>query len=272
MLINLRSYEKNHALDTVLAHHLQESDQYAVDVRSIRRMLARGQILLIFDGFDELAARLTYDEAAEHLKMILSAVTGRAKVLVTSRTQHFASDRQWKKALDNPADHPPAPELTALGNKIDLVPARRIVRLAGFDDDQILAFLVRYYTHFPAAADGAAAALDGTEAGPGGTAARAEDAARRRLDLLTGVTDLRGLSNTPRMLAFIAELPEADLLAAQATDGTITQTDLYRLLVNRWLDFEASRRRPTLGALPGLTAPQLRTAVTAIALRLWTGG
>ena len=265
MLINLRTYEKNHALDTVLAHHLQESGEYAVDLRSVRRMLARGQLLLIFDGFDELAARLTYDEAAEHLKMILSAVTGRAKVLVTSRTQHFASDRQWQKALDNPAERTQAPELTALGSQVDLVPARRIVRLAGFDDDQILAFLTRFYTHFPDA-------VDGTAGAPGGATARAEGAARRRLELLTGVTDLRGLSNTPRMLAFIAELPQTDLLAAQAADGTITQTDLYRLLVDRWLDFEASRRRPTLGALPGLTAGQLRTAVTAIALRLWISG
>jgi hypothetical protein len=34
---------------------------------------------MIFDGFDELALRLTFEGAAEHLRMVLSAVSGRAK-------------------------------------------------------------------------------------------------------------------------------------------------------------------------------------------------
>jgi WD40 repeat protein len=241
MLINLRTFEKSHSLDTVLAVHLSECGEDGVPVRAVRRMLDRGQLLLIFDGFDELAVRLTYDAAAEHLKMILSAVTGRAKVIVTSRTQHFASDRQW---------------LTALGEQVNVLPAARTVRLAGFDDVQILEFLTRHYARSPSAA------LTSSPA----------EAARSRLQLVDGVTDLHGLSQTPRMLAFIADLPDNDLLSARTADGTITQASLYQILVDRWLRFEADRRRPTRGTQPSLTAQQLRTVASAIALRLWTTG
>jgi len=239
MVISLRMFEKSHTLDTVLAMHLQEAGEDGVPVRAVRRMLERGQLLLIFDGFDELAVRLTYDGAAEHLRMILSAVSGRAKVILTSRTQHFASNRQL---------------LNALGEQVHLQPAARLVRLERFDDEQIQEFLRRSYAR---STDPALAAAP-------------QRAARDRFSLLNRISDLRGLAQTPRMLAFIADLPERDLLAARSADGRITQTDLYRTLVDRWLRFEAARKRPTAGALPSLDADQLRKAATAIALRRWT--
>jgi tetratricopeptide (TPR) repeat protein len=238
MLIDLRGFEKSHSLDTVLAFHLAQAGEDAVSVSAVRRMLDRGQLLLIFDGFDELAVRLTYEGAVEHLHMILAAVSGRAKVVMTGRTQHFASDQHL---------------LTALGHRVELLPAARVVRLTGFDDDQILEFLTRRFAQSSEPA----------------TVAAAAEAARQRLEQLSDV-NLRGLAGTPRMLAFIADLDHADLLAVQNNDGTVTASDLYQVLVDRWLHFEESRRRPTRGTLPALTAAQLRTAVTAIALWLWT--
>ena len=75
------------------------------------------------------------------------------------------------------------------------------------------------------------------------------------------------------MLAFIAELPEPDLLAAaRSADGKITKTGLYKALVDWWLGLEEARRRQTLVSRDGLDAGQLRTAMSAIALRLWTDG
>ncbi|WP_051467407.1 TIR domain-containing protein [Pseudofrankia saprophytica] len=241
MLINLRAFEKSHSLDTVLAVHLQESGEDGVRVQAVRRMLDRGELLLIFDGFDELAVRLTYDAAADHLRMILSAVSGRAKVLLTSRTQHFAHDDQWR---------------TPLAEQVERVPvARTVVRLADFDDAQILDFLTRSFTRSP----------DPDEPSPW-------EAARQRMDLLAVVPDLRGLSRTPRMLEFIAALPKKDLEAARSAGGMVTRTDLYRVLVDRWLDFESRRKRPSPGSRPGLDISQLRTVAIAIAERLWAGG
>ena len=49
---------------------------------------------LLFDGFDELALRVTYDRATEHFETVLQAAAGHAKVVVTSRTQHFLDGRR----------------------------------------------------------------------------------------------------------------------------------------------------------------------------------
>ena len=37
-----------------------------------------GRIVLLFDGFDELALRITYERATEHLDTLLEAVEGQA--------------------------------------------------------------------------------------------------------------------------------------------------------------------------------------------------
>jgi WD40 repeat protein len=239
MVIDLKTFGTPQTLDTVLKTHLQDAGEEGVPARAVRRILERGQLLLIFDGFDELAVRLTYDVAAEQLRLILSAVSGRAKVILTSRTQHFASNEQL---------------LSALGKQVHLQPAARLIRLEHFDDGQILEFLRRCYAR----------------SGDRALAENPDQAASDRFALLKRVTDLRGLSQTPRMLAFISDLPERDLLAARDKEGRITQTDLYRTLVNRWLRFEADRKPPTFGALPSLDPDQLRKAATAIALRRWT--
>ena len=57
-------------------------------------MLEQGRIALLFDGFDELAQRVTYEQRGRPLRHPAAArPTGQAKVVVTSRTQHFESDR-----------------------------------------------------------------------------------------------------------------------------------------------------------------------------------
>ena len=54
-------------------------------------MIHSGRLGLLFDGFDELELRVGYDNAADYLQVLLESVTRRAKVVLTSRTQHFRS-------------------------------------------------------------------------------------------------------------------------------------------------------------------------------------
>ncbi|WP_322753115.1 hypothetical protein [Frankia sp. Cas3] len=214
-----------------MAQHLAVAGEESIDIRAVRRMLARGQLVLLFDGFDELAIQVTYDRAAEHLRTILTAVTGRAKVVLSSRTQHFASDTQWR---------------TTLGDEVHLVAGSRLVELGDFADSQIRDFLSRLYGGDTSAAD-------------------------RRLELIRDIKDLLGLSRNPRMLSFIADLDEDELRAVRAAGGGISSAYLYENLIARWLRFEVNRRRPTLGAIPGLGVDQIRRAVTALTLQLWRG-
>ncbi|GAA3030903.1 eIF2A-related protein [Streptosporangium longisporum] len=212
ILIQLRDLEKAHTLDELLAAHLTAGGEEVIDHRLLRYLIHEGRVLLLFDGFDELALRVTYERAAEHLGTLVQAAQGRAKVVLTSRTQYFLSDRDVE---------------TALSGRLATVPGRRLVRLHEFDDAQILAFLTRL--------------LGGDEAG-----------ARARLELLRDVQDLLGLSRNPRMLGFISRLDENRLRRIRDRKGTISAAVLYRELLERWLEFEYDRARPkgTMPSLP----------------------
>ncbi|MEV7008959.1 pentapeptide repeat-containing protein, partial [Streptosporangium sp. NPDC051022] len=204
VLIQLRDLEKAHGLDELLAAHLTAGGEEVIDHRLLRYLIQEGRVLLLFDGFDELALRVTYEQAAEHLSTLVRAAQGRAKVVLTSRTQYFLSDRQVE---------------TALATRLAGMPGRRLVKIHDFDDAQILAFLTRL--------------LDGDEAG-----------ARARLGLLRDVRDLLGLSRNPRMLSFIARLDEDRLRRVRDREGTISAAVLYRELLQRWLEFEYDRAQP----------------------------
>src|SRR5262249_47279710 len=125
VLIEMRALEKVHSVDALAAQH------FAMEGRpffpeAFRAMLHAGQIALLFDGFDELALRVRYARAAEHLEMLIAAAEGKAKVVLTSRTQHFASDQQVR---------------TALAERADRVAGREMLKLRAFDHDQIEQFL-----------------------------------------------------------------------------------------------------------------------------------
>ena len=204
LLIDLRTMEKAHSVDELVAAHLVASGEQRVDVSVFRYMLRRGRLVLLFDGFDELALRVTYETAAEHLGRLLDAVEGQAKIVVTSRTQHFLSHGQVRGAL---------------GARVELLPASRIAEVGDFTERQIEEFLIRLHH---------------------GDVARA----RERLGLIHDIRDLLGLSHNPRMLGFIASLDTDRLRAVQARTGVISSADLYGELIEEWLRYEEARARP----------------------------
>jgi WD40 repeat protein/uncharacterized protein YjbI with pentapeptide repeats/nucleoside phosphorylase len=226
ILVELRKLEKARSLDALLGQHfVPDRGMKRFDYDAFRYMLEEGRIALLFDGFDELALRVTYETATEHLDTVLQAAIGNAKVVITSRTQHFISDQQVMKALGE--------RVTQRGF--------RMARLEPFDEPRIRQFLANRF-------DDAAVA-------------------RSWFDLLGEVKDLLGLSHNPRMLSFIAALPEEDLRRA-AEGGEITSATLYRVLLEEWLGYEVRRDHPA-GIEPGLSAALRWKAVTELAIVLW---
>ncbi|WP_438036742.1 pentapeptide repeat-containing protein [Sorangium sp. So ce204] len=204
VLIEMRALEKARDLNALIAQHLALAGLGKIDLPAFRHMLAEGRIALLFDGFDELAFRVTYDRAVEHFDTLIQAAQGKAaKVVVTSRSQHFISEQQVRSAL---------------AEKAALLPGYRLARLQPFTGAQIRRFLVNR--------------LD------------SEEAADERMQLLAEVKDLLGLSANPRMLGFIAEIDAAQLRQAKAGDGEITSAGLYKLLLDRWLVWEYERAHP----------------------------
>ncbi|MBE1488937.1 eIF2A-related protein [Plantactinospora soyae] len=219
VLVELRSLEKAPSLDELLAQHLIRHQVEDINPAKLRYMIRSGRLALLFDGFDELELRLGYDNATDYLRTLLESVTDRAKVVLTSRTQHFRSTTQVR---------------TALGDRVAGLTASRVVVLEDFTPEQIMQFLTNLY-------DGDAAA------------------ARARYGLLTEIDDLLGLARNPRMLAFIAGLDEERLREVQRRQGRISAAELYRELVDFWLVGEANRQqhrrgKPSLDDRERLTA------------------
>ena len=232
LLIELRALDKAHSVDGLVAAHLANHGEDVIDLKAFRYMLGEGRIVLLFDGFDELVTRVTYERAADHLDTLVQAAEGKAKIVVASRTQHFESHQQV---------------LTALGERVGVLPSRRVFTVEDFTPAQIRAYLIGRY--------------DGDE-----------QAADARLRLLRGVEDMLGLSRNPRMLSFIADLDESRLRTVAGTHNTVSPAALYEEILRAWLTHEERRTQGLPGSPAGLQLDDLWQAVTTLAMRLWEAG
>lgn len=137
ILIELRSLDKAHSIEGLVAAHLANHQQEQIDITAFKYMLRHGLIVLIFDGFDELAARATFGRAAEHLRKILEAAEGKAKIVVASRTQHFQTHAQVQNVIGD------------LGG----LPQRRIFNIEELSPTQVRSVLIQRYDGDAEAAD-----------------------------------------------------------------------------------------------------------------------
>lgn len=232
LFIELRSLDKAHSVEGLVAAHLANHGEDLINLKAFRYMLRQGRIVLLFDGFDELVTRVTYQRAADHLETLLGAAEDKAKVVVASRTQHFKSHEQV---------------FTALGERVGTLQGRRIFAVEDFTPAQIRAYLVGRY--------------DGSE-----------ERADRRLRLLGGIQDLLDLAGNPRMLGFIADLEEERLRAVAGTQQAISAAGLYEEILRAWLAHEEERTHGVAGTPGGMRLDELWQAVTTLAMRLWETG
>lgn len=128
VLIEMRSLQKGRTLRQLVAQHFAAADVGRFEMERFLCMLREGQIALLFDGFDELALRVTYDRVMEHFGTLIEAAQGKAKIIITSRTQHFLTDHEVRREL-------------AL--RAEALPGYRLVKLECFNEEQIGRFLLK---------------------------------------------------------------------------------------------------------------------------------
>ncbi len=232
IFVELRALDKAHSVDGLVAAHLANHGLDRIDLKAFRYMVNEGRIVLLFDGFDELVTRVTYDRAADHLETLLQAARGDAKIVVASRTHHFRTHAQV---------------LTALGERVGLLPRRRVLSIEDFVPSQIRSYLANRYRGDTAAAD-------------------------QRLQLINNVQDLGGLARNPRMLSFIADLDADRLSAVAQARHTLSAAGLYREILTSWLTGEVERTQGVPGSPLVLDLDDLWAAVRLLALRLWESG
>lgn len=233
VLLEMSKLEKQHSLAELLGAHFARADVPGYNFKAFEYMLGEGRIALFFDGFDELADKVTYDSATQHLDTVLSAVHGQAKVVLSSRRQHFLTEGDIHRAVER--EFARKAESAVQGGY-------RLIMLEPFAEPQIRRYLRN--------------------------ALGDEVASEARYRLLDEVKDLIGLSHNPRMLSFIAGIPEESLREAKEQWGEITAAKLYEILVDQWLDFEHTRSRRQ-GSSMRLSRRALLRGVESLALSLW---
>ncbi|MGH8571534.1 MAG: NACHT domain-containing protein, partial [Gammaproteobacteria bacterium] len=232
VLVTMRELTKGRTLDQLLAQHMSREDSY--HRASFRYLLREGKVALLFDGFDELAQRTDYDRVVDHFNTLREAAGGAAKVIVTSRHQYFATDRDVR---------------TALGGQAQALPGSRIMRLLPLDAGQRRT-LVKEDFDDEAAAEHFLTLLGDVR------------------DLLGLAENPRMLSFMIRW--YRAGLLTDENLAA-AGDEPITAGRLYERLLTTWLEHEYQRQDEAGG--PGaLSVAERLDALGEIALRLWRSG
>jgi WD40 repeat protein/uncharacterized protein YjbI with pentapeptide repeats len=232
MLIEMRRLEKDHSIEGLIAGHLAERGERKVDLEAFNYMLREGRILLLFDGFDELLSRTTYARAADRLDMVLNAAVGKAKVVLTSRSQHFQSREQV---------------FTVLGERVGRLPQQQVLNIQSFTDEDVRTYLLNHFGHNAGAAD-------------------------ERLRLIHGVESLATLAKNPRMLSFVVRLEPERLREVANEGRALSAAALYSEILTSWLRYEEARQTNTATGTPGLTIDQMWDAVTRLAIRLWETG
>lgn len=237
ILIDLRNLESAHDVLQLAAWHFSQR-KLSFPFRAFERDLREGRIALLFDGFDELALRVKSSAVPAHFERIISAAREQARVVVTSRTEHFLSRGQVEDLMVRaPAG------ITSLGWTLQAVARRQLIGVKQFERSDVERYLKNAF---------------------------GETAGGERYRRLGAVHDLVGLAANPRMLGFLINIPEEKLAEAAQRQGAITSAELYRMVVEEsWLAGEQQRLNPP-GAAPGPTREALADAATRLALHLWT--
>ncbi|GLZ33575.1 hypothetical protein Lesp02_57630 [Lentzea sp. NBRC 105346] len=236
VLVTMRDLEKGRTLDELLAQHMARAGVDPFHSTAFRYLLREGRIALLFDGFDELALRTSYERVPQHFETLREAAAGAAKVVVTSRHQYFATDRAVRNAL---------------GEDVNRLPGSQIIRLFPLEKDQRRTLVVKAFEDNETAAD-------------------------EFLTTLDRVPNLLDLAANPRMLTFMIRwyregILTAATLAKSAENRDMTAGALYELLLVTWLKHEVARQTASGGLTP-LSVVQRMDALRETATRMWRTG
>jgi uncharacterized protein YjbI with pentapeptide repeats len=99
VLINLKDAQKALGLENIIYNHFLKAAQLNVSPETILLLLREGKILLIFDGFDEMATQTNAALTMQNFLELNRAFTGSAKIILTCRTHYFRDRAETEETL-----------------------------------------------------------------------------------------------------------------------------------------------------------------------------
>jgi hypothetical protein len=99
ILISLRDYAKAMNLEQLVTDFLVNRYGIQAKYEAFRRFNADGKLVLLFDGFDEMAQKVDYQTTVDNFEELARAVEAHSKVVLTCRTPYFRTRREAEELL-----------------------------------------------------------------------------------------------------------------------------------------------------------------------------
>jgi predicted NACHT family NTPase len=135
-VIRLRDYAKSLDVKNVMAGFFFNQHNIKLNHAVFDRLNQMGKLLLIFDGFDEMANKVDRQKMVENFRELAQVVMPNSKVLLTCRTEHFDTAQD---AIDNLNSE----QMTDTSDRQTISPKFQTLELLNFDDEQIRQVLSR---------------------------------------------------------------------------------------------------------------------------------
>ncbi|MEL7140621.1 MAG: NACHT domain-containing protein [Cyanobacteria bacterium J06643_4] len=131
LIIPLRDCAKAATLESLVSEYFFRKYQISLpDYRVFEQLNRMGKLLLIFDGFDEMASKVDYQSMINNFWQLAKVVVPGSKVILTCRTEHFPDARQSRSLLNA--------ELQASTDSIIVQsPKFEVLELEKFSEEQV---------------------------------------------------------------------------------------------------------------------------------------
>ena len=131
LVIPLRDYAKAVSVESLFSEFFfRKHEVRSLTYSAFEQLNRMGKLLLIFDGFDEMAARVDRQEMINNFWELAKVVVPGAKVILTCRTEHFPEAREGRALLN-------AQLQASITNLTGEMPQFEVLELEKFDDGQI---------------------------------------------------------------------------------------------------------------------------------------
>ncbi len=130
LIITLRDYAKALNVENVLAGFFFTQHNIRLNSEVFEQLNSMGKLLLIFDGFDEMAAKVDKQQMVNNFWELAKVVIPGAKVILTCRTEHFPEAKEGRALLN-------AELKASVANLTGETPQFEVLELEKFNDEQI---------------------------------------------------------------------------------------------------------------------------------------
>ncbi len=141
IFVDLKEYTQALSLKQIVLDLLDNHGIRCASYAAFEYVLREGQVLLILDGFDEMASRGNYQVTLRNFRELNRSALGRAKIILSCRSHYFTDHRDMQRFLGRGTLQEASVVYTELYREIAGRPNFLITYLQEFDSGEVEAYL-----------------------------------------------------------------------------------------------------------------------------------